>query len=82
MAQICYFWDFLQGNAAISKELQSPRFQAIMRATSGRKKRTPDLKSFSHELSAKGVRPLPFWKSRGFGRVEVSHCSYSLVMFL
>ncbi|KVH88375.1 AGC-kinase, C-terminal [Cynara cardunculus var. scolymus] len=60
----------LEGNAAISKELQSPRFQAIMRATSGRKKRATDIKSFSHELNAKGVRPLPFWKSRGFGRVE------------
>ncbi|KAI3778108.1 hypothetical protein L2E82_07137 [Cichorium intybus] len=60
----------LEGNASLSKELQSPRFQAILRATSGRKKRVADIKSFSHELSAKGVRPLPFWKSRGFGRVE------------
>ncbi|KAI3735174.1 hypothetical protein L6452_14664 [Arctium lappa] len=60
----------LEGNAAISKELQSPRFQAILRATSGRKKRATDIKGFSHELSSKGVRPLPFWKSRGFGRVE------------
>ncbi|XP_071728972.1 probable serine/threonine protein kinase IRE [Rutidosis leptorrhynchoides] len=59
----------LEGNAALSKEMQSPRFQAILRATS-RKKRVPDLKSFSQDLSAKGVRPLPFWKSRGFGRVE------------
>ncbi|KAJ0722302.1 putative protein kinase AGC-MAST family [Helianthus annuus] len=60
----------LEGNAAISKEMQSPRFQAILRATSGLKKRASDLKTLSHELNSKGARPLPFSKSRGFGRVE------------
>ncbi|KAF8380457.1 hypothetical protein HHK36_027944 [Tetracentron sinense] len=54
-----------------TKEVQSPRFQAIMRVTSGRKKRAPDIKSFSHELNSKGVRPFPFWKSRAFGHMEV-----------
>ncbi|KAI3817915.1 hypothetical protein L1987_11715 [Smallanthus sonchifolius] len=58
------------GNAAISKEMQSPRFQAILRATSSLKKRASDLKSLSHELNSKGARPLSFSKSRGFGRVE------------
>ncbi|XP_006365254.1 probable serine/threonine protein kinase IRE [Solanum tuberosum] len=57
-------------HAASSKEMQSPRFQAILRATSGRRKRVPDIKSFSHELNSKGVCPLPFWKSRALGRVE------------
>ncbi|KAL3645219.1 hypothetical protein CASFOL_010399 [Castilleja foliolosa] len=57
-------------NAAFAKEIQSPRFQAILRLTSGRKKRVPDVKSFSHELDSKGVRPLPFWKSRAIGRIE------------
>ncbi|XP_047940245.1 probable serine/threonine protein kinase IRE [Salvia hispanica] len=57
-------------HAAFSKEMQSPRFQAILRLTSGRKKRAPDIKSFSHELDSKGVRPLPFWKSRTIGRME------------
>ncbi|CAN4080825.1 unnamed protein product [Withania somnifera] len=57
-------------HAVSSKEMQSPRFQAILRATSGRRKRVPDIKSFSHELNSKGVRPLPFWKSRALGRVE------------
>ncbi|KAK4480599.1 hypothetical protein RD792_013677 [Penstemon davidsonii] len=57
-------------HAAFAKEMQSPRFQAILRMTSGRKKRAPDIKSFSHELDSKGVRPLPFWKSRALGRVE------------
>ncbi|KAL0400881.1 UNVERIFIED_CONTAM: putative serine/threonine protein kinase IRE [Sesamum latifolium] len=57
-------------NAALAKEMQSPRFQAILRLTSGRKKRVPDIKSFSHELNSKGVRPLPFWKSRAIGRME------------
>ncbi|KAL2558524.1 putative serine/threonine protein kinase IRE [Forsythia ovata] len=57
-------------HAAFVKEMQSPRFQAILRLTSGRKKRAPDIKSFSHELNSKGVRPLPFWKSRAVGRTE------------
>ncbi|KAL6541753.1 hypothetical protein OROGR_011239 [Orobanche gracilis] len=57
-------------HAAFTKEMQSPRFQAILRLTSGRKKRAPDVKSFSHELDSKGVRPLPFWKSRAIGRME------------
>ncbi|XP_042067564.1 probable serine/threonine protein kinase IRE isoform X1 [Salvia splendens] len=57
-------------HAAFAKEMQSPRFQAILRLTSGRKKRAPDIKSFSHELDSKGVRPLPFWKSRTIGRME------------
>ncbi|KAK1415361.1 hypothetical protein QVD17_31142 [Tagetes erecta] len=60
----------LEGNATISKEMQSPRFQAILRATSGLMKRASDVKSLTHELSSKGTRPLPFSKSRGFGRVE------------
>ncbi|XP_060203426.1 probable serine/threonine protein kinase IRE isoform X2 [Lycium barbarum] len=57
-------------HTAFSKEMQSPRFQAILRVTSGRRKRVPDIKSFSHELNSKGVRPLPFWKSRALGRME------------
>ncbi|XP_027110474.1 probable serine/threonine protein kinase IRE isoform X1 [Coffea arabica] len=57
-------------HAAFAKEMQSPRFQAILRLTSGRRKRVPDIKSFSHELNSKGVRALPFWKSRAFGRME------------
>lgn len=52
--------------------MQSPRFQAILRVTSGRKKRTHDIKSFSHELNSKGVRPFPVWKSRAFGHMEVN----------
>ncbi|OIT37553.1 PREDICTED: probable serine/threonine protein kinase IRE [Nicotiana attenuata] len=57
-------------HATFSKEMQSPRFQAILRVTSGRRRRIPDIKSFSHELNSKGVRPLPFWKSRAIGRME------------
>ncbi|CAK9135166.1 unnamed protein product [Ilex paraguariensis] len=61
----------LEGNhAAFAKEIQSPRVQAILRVTSGRKKRAPEIKSFSHELNSKGVRALPFWKSRAFGQME------------
>ncbi|EPS71542.1 hypothetical protein M569_03217, partial [Genlisea aurea] len=57
-------------NASLAREMQSPRFQAILRLTSGRKKRERDIKSFSHELNSKGVRPLPLWKSRGIDRME------------
>lgn len=57
-------------NVTSVKEIQSPRFQAILRVTSGHQKLSPDIKSFSHELNSKGVRPLPFWKSRGFGRMQ------------
>ncbi|KAJ7982559.1 putative Kinase [Quillaja saponaria] len=61
----------LEGNhAAFVKEMQSPRFQAILRVTSGRKMKTPDIKSFSHELNSKGVRPFPVWKHRAFGHLE------------
>ncbi|KAG5117997.1 hypothetical protein JHK82_032417 [Glycine max] len=61
----------LEGHhAAFTKEMQSPRFQEILRLTSGRKKRNPDIKSFSHELNSKGVRPFPIWKHRAFGHME------------
>lgn len=54
------------------KESESPRFQAILRVTSGPRKRIPaDIKSFSHELNSKGVRPFPFWKPRGLNNLEV-----------
>uniref|UniRef100_A0A7C8Z2L6 IREH1/IRE-like N-terminal domain-containing protein n=1 Tax=Opuntia streptacantha TaxID=393608 RepID=A0A7C8Z2L6_OPUST len=53
------------------KESESPRFQAILRVTSGPRKRFPsDIKSFSHELNSKGVRPFPFWKPRGLNNLE------------
>ncbi|XP_021747282.1 probable serine/threonine protein kinase IREH1 [Chenopodium quinoa] len=53
------------------KESESPRFQAILRVTSGPRKRNPaDIKSFSHELNSKGVRPFPFWKPRGLNNLE------------
>ncbi|KAG6753823.1 hypothetical protein POTOM_041823 [Populus tomentosa] len=53
------------------KESESPRFQAILRLTSAPRKRFPaDIKSFSHELNSKGVRPFPFWKPRGINNLE------------
>ncbi|KAF2317559.1 hypothetical protein GH714_024573 [Hevea brasiliensis] len=53
------------------KESESPRFQAILRVTSAPRKRFPaDVKSFSHELNSKGVRPFPFWKPRGRNNLE------------
>lgn len=53
------------------KESESPRFQAILRVTSAPRKRFPgDIKSFSHELNSKGVRPFPFWKPRRLNNLE------------
>ncbi|XVF09426.1 hypothetical protein REPUB_Repub07fG0091800 [Reevesia pubescens] len=53
------------------KESESPRFQAILRVTSGPQKRFPtDFKSFSHELNSKGVRPFPLWKPRRLNNLE------------
>ncbi|KAL3617615.1 putative serine/threonine protein kinase ireh1 [Castilleja foliolosa] len=53
------------------KESESPRFQAILRVTSAPRKRFPgDIKSFSHELNSKGVRPYPFWKPKRVNNLE------------
>ncbi|RDX66265.1 putative serine/threonine protein kinase IREH1, partial [Mucuna pruriens] len=54
-----------------SNESESPRFQAILRVTSAPRKRfLADIKSFSHELNSKGVRPFPFWKPRRLNNLE------------
>ncbi|XP_026663288.2 probable serine/threonine protein kinase IRE [Phoenix dactylifera] len=54
-----------------AKEIQSPRFRAVLRATSGRKKRGPtDVKSFSHELNSKTPHHLPIRKLRGLRSPE------------
>ncbi|KAG1347120.1 putative serine/threonine protein kinase IRE [Cocos nucifera] len=51
--------------------MQSPRFRAILRATSGRKKRGPtDVKSYSHELNSKTPHHLPIRKFRGLSSPE------------
>ncbi|XP_038893957.1 probable serine/threonine protein kinase IREH1 isoform X2 [Benincasa hispida] len=53
------------------KESESPRFQAILRVTSAPRRKYPaDIKSFSHELNSKGVRPFPLWKSRRLNNLE------------
>ncbi|CAH2043869.1 unnamed protein product [Thlaspi arvense] len=57
-------------HVGLAKETHSPRFQAILRVTSGRKKKAHDIKSFSHELNSKGVRPFPVWRSRAVGHME------------
>ncbi|KAI9081544.1 hypothetical protein K1719_036463 [Acacia pycnantha] len=61
----------MQGNDdTFAKELQSPRVQAILRVTSGRKKKI-DFKSYSHELNSKGVKAFPVWRSRAIlGHIE------------
>ena len=43
------------GSAAGGWEMDSPRVRAFLRATSGRRKRAPDVKSFSHELNPGGA---------------------------
>ncbi|KAJ0974922.1 hypothetical protein J5N97_016887 [Dioscorea zingiberensis] len=58
--------EFSYDGCETPKESESPRFKAIMQATSAPRKRHPtDIKSFSHELNSKGVRPYPFWKPKG-----------------
>ncbi|VYS48485.1 unnamed protein product [Arabidopsis thaliana] len=53
------------------KESDSPRYQALLRMTSAPRKRFPgDIKSFSHELNSKGVRPFPLWKPRRLNNLE------------
>ncbi|XP_074557254.1 putative serine/threonine protein kinase IRE [Curcuma longa] len=56
------------------KEMESPRFRAVLRATSGRRKRTTDVKSFSHELNgAQGNHhhhQIPIRKLRGLSSPE------------
>ncbi|KAK8576643.1 hypothetical protein V6N13_032562 [Hibiscus sabdariffa] len=64
---VCFWWS---DHVGFAEEMQSPRFQAILRVTSGQRKKTPDVKSFSHELNSKGVRPFPLKKSRALGHME------------
>jgi len=55
-----------------AKETESPRFQALLRVTRGpwKNKLTNDIKSFSHELDPRGVRPFPSWKPRNFNNLQ------------
>ncbi|XP_030541138.1 probable serine/threonine protein kinase IREH1 [Rhodamnia argentea] len=63
--------DLRSSDVCTPEESESPRFQAILRVTSAPKKRFPgDIKSFSHELNSKGVRPFPFLKRRGLNNLE------------
>ncbi|KAD5961289.1 hypothetical protein E3N88_12762 [Mikania micrantha] len=57
-------------NATFTKQIQSPVFPAITRVLNGRKKKVSYVKSFSHELNSKGVRPLPIRKPHAHGHVE------------
>ncbi|KAJ0977059.1 hypothetical protein J5N97_012533 [Dioscorea zingiberensis] len=53
-----------------TKDIQSPRFRAILRVTSGRRRRSADVKSFSHELNGNGPRRLPNAKLSGLRNTE------------
>ncbi|CAF1921520.1 unnamed protein product [Brassica napus] len=53
---------------------------SCVRVTGGRKKKTHDVKSFSHELNSKGVRPFPVWRSRAVGHMEASICREVMVV--
>ncbi|KAL2501159.1 Uncharacterized protein Fot_35007 [Forsythia ovata] len=64
-----------------SKESASPHFQAILCVTSApRKKVLGDIKSFSHELNSKGVRPYPIWKPRCLNNLEMDFSKTRLVV--
>ncbi|CAN6891302.1 unnamed protein product [Brassica oleracea] len=52
-------------------EPETPRNQALLRMTSAPRRRfSGDIKSFSHELNSKGVRPYPLWKPRRSNSLE------------
>lgn len=54
------------------KEIESPRFQALLRMTGGpRKGKTPDIKSFSHELDPRGIRSHEFMRPHNLHELEV-----------
>ena len=57
-------------DAGGAREMDSPRFRAILRATSGRRKRPPDVKSFSHELSGAAPGAMRSKMVRGGGGPE------------
>eukprot|EP01018_Ginkgo_biloba_P039645 Gb_35443 [translate_table: standard] len=60
------------GTLDTPKEMESPRFQALLRVTRGpkRKKFPNDIKSFSHELDPRGVRLFPSWQLSSFNNRE------------
>ncbi|ESQ30685.1 hypothetical protein EUTSA_v10011190mg [Eutrema salsugineum] len=60
------------GTPENSYELENPKdCQALLRMTSAPRKRfSGDIKSFSHELNSKGVRPFPLWKPRRSNNLE------------
>ncbi|RID76858.1 hypothetical protein BRARA_B03808 [Brassica rapa] len=53
---------------------------SCVRVTGGCKKKPHDVKSFSHELNSKGVRPFPVWRSRAVGHMEASICREVMVV--
>lgn len=54
------------------KEMESPRFQALLRMTGGpRKGKATDIKSFSHELDPRGVRSYEFTPPHSLHELEV-----------
>ncbi|KAG0621533.1 hypothetical protein M758_3G027100 [Ceratodon purpureus] len=55
----------------LPKEIESPRFQALLRMTGGpRKGKTNDIKSFSHELDPRGVRNYEFLRPNNLHELE------------
>ena len=59
----------------LPKEIESPRFQALLRMTGGpRKGKSIDIKSFSHELDPRGVRNYEFLRPNNLHELEV--CVY------
>ncbi|XP_068649519.1 probable serine/threonine protein kinase IRE [Aristolochia californica] len=60
-----------EGHLLFVDTAKSQRFQAIVRVTSGRRKITSaKIKSYSHELNSKGVRPFPVRKPRWLSHPE------------
>ncbi|XP_078432946.1 putative serine/threonine protein kinase IRE [Wolffia australiana] len=61
-----------------AKEMKSPRFRAIMRATSGRKRRHQiDVKSYSHDLNSKGPLHYPYMLQQQGGAMDKLKIKFS-----
>ncbi|KAJ7522875.1 hypothetical protein O6H91_18G030100 [Diphasiastrum complanatum] len=58
----------LSNQSEAIKDTDSPRFQALLRMTAGRRKY--DIKSFSHELDPRGVRSHLYWRPHSFNDLE------------
>ncbi|RWW69202.1 hypothetical protein BHE74_00023220 [Ensete ventricosum] len=64
-------WSAASADTPFGYKLNEKRIRMLVATSVPRKKFPGDVKSFSHELSSKGVRPFPFWKPRSTYNLKV-----------